>query len=181
MADEIPNGLSALSRRVVDKRISGLTIEEIAEDIGITTVEVAKVWQEFIETRTMESREEQWVLMLLRLENLLTKVNAKIDSASTELKDYEVALKLLDRIEALMALNATRKTEADEALAMLTKAQSQLVLRAMLQLQADFREIIQDAVGGAKTIKTIKGELVKGFDDKFLPAAQKALEKVAEG
>lgn len=179
MADEIPNGLSALARRVVDKRISGLTIEEIAEEMQITSVEVAKVWQGFIETRTMESREEQWVLMLLRLENLLTKVNSKIESGS-DLKDYEVALKLLDRIEALMALNATRKTEADEALAMLTKAQSQLVLSAMLQLQADVREIIQNAVGNAKTIKAIKGELVDGFDNKFLPAAQKALEKVAE-
>ena len=178
--DDIQNGLSHLTRSVVDKRISGMTIEEIAEEIGISTVEVAKTWKQFIENRTMESREEQWVLMLLRLESLLQKVNAKIENASTELKDYEVALKLLDRIEALMALNATRKTEADEALAMLTKAQSQLILTAMMQLQAGVRDMIQDAVGSAKTIKAIKGELVDGFDDKYLPLAQKAIEKVAE-
>ena len=98
------NGLDLLTKQVVDKRVGGFTFEEIAETMQIPTAEVVKTWRDYVDNRAEMSQEEQWVLHLLRLENLLTKAHARLNMAS-EAEDYELILKLLDRVEALEALN----------------------------------------------------------------------------
>jgi hypothetical protein len=176
--DGYENGLDHLTKQVVEKRVGGFTFEEIAEKMQIPTNEVVKTWKEYIDNRSEMSQEEQWVLHLLRLENLLTKAHARLKSSS-EAEDFELILKLLDRVEALQGLNVSRKKEADEALERLSRQQTHLVLTAMMQMQSDFQSFIAKSLE-QKTIKAIKGELVDNFQTNFTAIAQKSLSTVGE-
>jgi hypothetical protein len=88
----IENGLDAFTERVVDKRITGYTFDEIAKEMGVPTVEVVKTWKSYVDNRMEMSSEEQFVLMLLRLENFLTKANERLTNAKGA-DDYELVLK----------------------------------------------------------------------------------------
>jgi hypothetical protein len=176
--DANSNGLDHLTKQVVDKRVGGFTFEEIAEVMEIPTTEVVSTWRDYIDNRSEMSPEEQRVLHELRLENLLTKAHARLTIAS-EAEDYELILKLLDRVEALQALNKARKGEAQEALEQLTRQQTQLILTVMMQMQNDFRAFIDKSME-LKTIKAIKGELVDNFQTNFTAIAQKSLSTVGE-
>lgn len=176
---EIENTMDILTKIVVDSRMDGFSFEEIAVENDIKPEEVLKTWREYLDSRMVMSQEEQWVLHLLRLERLLTKVNARLN-ASSEAEDFELVLKLLDRVEALQGLNVARKTEADNALVELTKAQTQIILTAMVTLQQNFKEVLAEAFEKGKTIKAIKGEILDNFDTTFLAHAQKALTTTPE-
>lgn len=177
--DDIENGLSALTKSVVDKRVQGYTVEEIAEKTGLSTIDVVKTWKEYVEARTVESPEEQWVLHLLRLEGLLVKVNQRLDYAQ-KAEDFEVVIKLLDRVEMLQGLNIDRKRQAEDALSALTAQQMQIILSALFQMQQGFKELIDETISRSKTIKAIRGELVDNFDANFTPIAQSALEQAGD-
>lgn len=171
---EIENTMDLLTKIVVDSRMDGYTFEEIAVDNDVTPDEVVKAWKHYIDSRMVMSAEEQWVLHLLRLERLLVKVNQRLN-ASSEAEDFELVLKLLDRVEALQGLNVERKTKADAVLVELTKAQTQIILTAMVTLQQNFKEVLAEAFERNKTIKAIKGDVLDNFDTQFLAEAQKAL------
>jgi tRNA U34 2-thiouridine synthase MnmA/TrmU len=170
---ESENTMDILTKTVVDARVKGYTFEEIAAKQEIDITYVIGAWKEYVDTRMVMSPEEQWVLMLLRLENLLVKANRWIETAE-KAEDFELVLKTLDRIEALQALNKARKTEATDALVQLTKAQTQIILTAMVTLQSAMKTQLEEAFQG-KTIKAIKGEVLDNFDSNFLSLAQLAL------
>lgn len=176
MAD-IENGLSILTTNVIDKRCNGMTFEEIASEMGISTDDAVNAWRSYVASRAEMSPEEQWVLYLLRLEKLLVKVNERVNFAS-EAEDFELVLKVLDRIEALQALNKTRKSEAEDALLKLTTQQTQLILTAMFSMQNNIRQMLEDAFEKGHTIKAIRGIVLDGFDPLYTEAAQKALTGV---
>lgn len=168
------NTMDILTKLVVDSRRDGYTFEEIAQEQGITVEEVVRAWKEYVDNRMVMPPEEQWVLHLLRLESLLVKVNRRLEFA-TKAEDFEVVLKLLDRVEALQGLNVARKTEADAAIVALTKAQTQIILTAMTTLQTSYKAMLEDAFTNARTIKAIKGEVLDNFEPTFLALAQQAL------
>jgi hypothetical protein len=176
------NTMDVLTKQVVDKRVAGFTFEEIAEQVEIPVTEVVGAWRDYVDNRMVMSEEEQWVLHLLRLENFLVKVNERLRYCERA-EDFELVLKLLDRIEALQALNKTRKAEADSALQQLTAAQTQIILSAMLKLQASFRasleETFKSVAKPTKAVEAIEGEILNGFDEKFFNLAQLALMEEA--
>lgn len=176
---EIENTMDLLTKIVVDSRVAGHTFEETAEQEGISAQEVVAAWKEYVENRMVMSQEEQWVLHLLRLEKLLVKVNTRLN-ASSEAEDFELVMKLLDRVEALQGLNVARKSEADNALVELTRAQTQIILTAMVNLQNSFKNQLEEAFDKHKTIKAIKGEVLDNYDTAFLALAQQALTTTSE-
>lgn len=177
---EIENTVDMLTTIVVDRRSEGYTFEEIAAEQDISVDEAVRAWKEYIESRAVMSPEEQWVLHLIRLEKLLVMAHQRANSAATA-EDLELFLKIFDRIEALQALNKARKTEAQDALVELTKAQTQIILNAMMTLQGSFKQQLEIAFDKGKTLKAIRGEVLDNFDTTFLAEAQKALSAHPEG
>jgi hypothetical protein len=175
MADNIENTVDLLTTLVVDRRSEGYTFEEIAAEQDITVDEAVRAWKQYTENRAVMSPEEQWVLHLIRLEKLLVMAHQRANSAATA-EDLELFLKIFDRIEALQALNKARKTEAQDALVELTKAQTQIILNAMMTLQSNFKQQLEMAFAKGKTLKAIRGEVLDNFESTFLAEAQKALQ-----
>lgn len=179
MAD-IENTMDILTTLVVDRRSEGYTFEEIAAEQDISVDEAVRAWKEYIESRAVMSPEEQWILHLIRLEKLLVMAHQRANAAATA-EDLELFLKIFDRIEALQALNKARKTEAQDALVQLTKAQTQIILEAMMTLQHNFKAQLEIAFEKGKTLKALRGEVLDNFDTTFLAEAQKALQAHPEG
>lgn len=171
------NGMSALTKIVVEGLISGLQFEELAENNNIPVVEVVRTWKNYLQNQQKMSREEQWALHLLRLEAFLTKLHSRLEY-STKAEDYELVLKMLDKLEAMHALNETRKVAADEVVKSLSQQQGLLVMQVMFAMQASFKTLIEDALEN-KTIKAIKADLLDDYESTFTQTAQKALETVA--
>lgn len=174
----VENTLDILTTEVVQRRVAGFTFEEIAEKLEIPVSEVVSAWREYVDNRESMSREEQWVLHLLRLEDLLKKAHARLRYAEAA-EDFELVLKIFDRLEALMALNETRKSDAEAALLQLTNQQTQIILGAMLKLQNSFRQSLEESFRAVakptKAVEAIEGEILGSFDEKFLALAQLAL------
>lgn len=175
------NTMDVLTHKVVEARRHGYSMEEIAVKEGITVLEAVNAWKEYVDNRMAMPPEEQWVLHLLRLEHLLVQVNDRITYAS-KAEDYELVVKLLDRIAALQALNLDLKKDAGDKLAAITKAQTQLILAAVFSIADGLHHHIEAAFANGKTIKAIKGEVLgENFRQVFNTEAQRALsEGVAE-
>jgi hypothetical protein len=156
--DESPNTMDALTAQIVPLRVKGFTFEEIAVKTGVNVEEVVKTWREFIDSRTVMSPDEQAVLQLLRLENLLTKVNERLKYAD-KAEDYELVIKLLKEVAALQGINKDMKKDAQDKLLELTNAQTALILQAVFALATAMSSHIELAFEKHKTIKAIKGEL----------------------
>lgn len=178
--NENENTLDALTKYVITNRIKGLTFEEISEKRGIPVEDIVVAWENYVETRTIMSAEEHRVLYEIRMEDLLQRANDWMMNLNTnKAEDFELILKILKQIEEFRALNAERKTDAQAQLEALTMQQSQLVLKAMFQLQHDFKLFLQEALE-QKTIKAIKATVLDSFDTTFADAATKALTTVGE-
>jgi hypothetical protein len=179
----VENTMDVLTKKVVDMRVAGYTFEQIAEQEEIAVTEIVAAWREYVDNRMVMSEEEQWVLHLLRLEDFLVKANARLKYCERA-EDFELVLKLMDRLEALMALNKTRKTEAEDAVQRLTTAQTQIILGAMLRLQESLRgsleQVFTEVQKPTKAVEVIKGEILNGFNDRFLSHAQLALMEEPE-
>lgn len=154
--------------------MDGFSFEEIASKRGISQEDVVAAWKGYVEGRYEMSEEEQWVLHLIRLERLLTQVNDRLSHA-TRAEDFEIVLKLLDRVELLQGLNKTRKADADAVVQALTRQQTQLVLGCFLQLQSEFKTMLTEAFDGKTTIKALRGTVLDAFDTNFSNVATKAL------
>lgn len=172
---EINNTMDVLTSQVVDDRRKGHSFEEIAANRSVKVTEVVNAWKSYVDNRMVMSEEEQWVLHLIRLEFLLTQVNDRLSYAD-KAEDYELVIKLLDRIAALQALNKDLKKDADDKLVQITKAQTQVILQAIFALSNGVHAHIEQAFENGKTIKTIKAELTgETFRQNITAEAQKAL------
>lgn len=176
----VENTMDILTKKVVDSRRTGHTFEEIAAREGIKLLEVVNAWKSYVDSRMVMPPEEQWVLHLLRLEHLLTQVNERLNYAD-KAEDYELVIKLLDRLASLQALNLDLKKDADDKLVAITKAQTQLILQAVFAISDGLHAHIETAFDRHKTIKAIKGELLgDGFRQIFNTEAQRALTEGVE-
>jgi hypothetical protein len=161
---EYQNNMSILTKQVVDKRIMGLTIEETAAEVGISVEEAVIEWRNYVSSRVQMPKEEQWVLHLLRVENLLHKANIKLES-SQFLEDFEVVLKILDRIEALQSLNHSRKEVAELEADKLHRLQAEQLLAILETSKLMMRGMIEEAFDNAKTLKAAKASLLEDLGE----------------
>ena len=152
------NGMSALTRIVVEQLISGHQFEDIAEATGIPVVDVVRTWKEYLNNQQKMSKEEQWALHLLRLESFLTKLHLRLEHAD-EWQDYELVLKMLDKLEAMHALNEARKTVADDALKTLSEQQGQLIAMMLATFSTGLVAQVNQIIDQGKTLKGIKTKL----------------------
>ena len=174
------NGMSALSKIVVEAMIEGKQFDDIADENGLPVIAVVKTWRDYLSNQTRLSRDEQWALHLLRLESFLNKLHTRI-SASSEWQDYELVLKMLDKLEAMHALNETRKTAADDVLKSLSEQQGQIIAMMLTTFSRGLLEQVQEIVDNGKTLKGIKtkleeitGEIVDEQIDKALGVLEHA-------
>jgi hypothetical protein len=173
----ILNTMDLLTAQVVNARVGGYNFEEIAMQLGVTPEEAVSAWKSYIDSMQKMPPEEQWVLHLLRLENLLVKCNYRLNAMS-KAEDFELVLKLLDRLASLQALNLDMKKDAQDKLVQITKAQTALILQAVFSIRDGIEAHITQALEQGD-IELIKGELVgESFRQAFNAHAQIAL---AEG
>lgn len=173
----IVNTMDVLTAQVVNDRVAGYNFEEIAVSRGISVEEAVAAWKSYVDNMAKMPQEEQWLLHLLRLENLLTKCNTRL-SMSSRAEDFELVLKLLDRLASLQALNLDMKKDAQDKLVQITKAQTALILQAVFTIRDGLEAHITQALEQGD-LETIKGELVgESFRQAFNAHAQVAL---AEG
>lgn len=177
---DIENTMDMLTSQVVEDRRKGYSFEEISANRGVKVVEVVNAWKSYVDNRMVMTEEEQWVLHLLRLEYLLTQVNDRLAYAD-KAEDYELVIKLLDRIASLQALNKDLKKDADDKLVQITKAQTQIILQAVFAISNGIHAHIEQAFEHGKTIKAIKAEVLgDSFRQVFNTEAQRALTEGVE-
>jgi hypothetical protein len=112
------------------------------------------------------------VLHLLRLENLLTRVNLKLEQ-SQFVEDFEIVLKLLDRVEALQNLNLSRKEVAEQEADKLHRLQAEQLLGILEMSKHMMRGMIEEAFE-KKTLKAAKESLLTDLGE----YTNKALERL---
>lgn len=166
---EIQSNMSILTKSVVDARIKGLTIEEAAATVGIKVEEAVIAWKGYVSSRTVMPKEEQFVLQLLRIEDLLFRVNTQLQH-SKFIEDFEVVLKILDQIEKLQSLNLSRKEVAEAEADKLHRLQGEQLLAILEVSRLMMRGMIEEAFE-AKTLKAAKAALLTDmgeYTDKVL-------------
>ena len=154
---EFQENLSFLTKKVIEYRLAGYTMEETADKVGITTEEAVKEWKAYVASRYKMPKEEQWLLHLMRVENLLVKASERLES-STMMEDFEVVMKILDRIEALQSLNLSRKEVAE------------------LEAEKVSRLLAEQVIGIIEASKaTTEAMIEKAFAQKSLAKAKEAI------
>jgi hypothetical protein len=162
MADFQEN-MSFLTKQVVENRLMGYTMEEVADKVGISTEEAVTEWKNYVASRYVMPKEEQWLLHLMRLENLMTKVHAKLEH-STMVEDFNVLLNLLDRIEALQSLNLSRKEVAALEAEKVQKLLAEQVIGILEATRSMTQEMIERAFQ-QKTLKAAKAALLEDLGE----------------
>ena len=176
---DLEGNLDMLTRTVLDERLDGYTFEEIAERNGMDVLDVVRCWKSYVDSRQVMSREDQWLLHLMRLERLLVKANRMLER-STDLKDFEAMIAILDRIEQLQDLNLSRIDKAKSDLEAITNAQADIIARAFLAGFGVLKSQFETVFERGKTIKAIKGEVFDVLDNKALGVAQDALLGISQ-
>jgi len=178
--EEGSNTLDMLTAQVSDYRIKGYSFDEISVKTGVKVEEIVKCWREYMSSQTIMSAEEQAFLQLLRLEKLLVQVNHRLQYAD-KAEDYELVVKLLDRIAALQGINKDMQKDASDKLLQITQAQTALIMQAIFAISHGVRQHIEDTFEKHKTIKAIKGDLLgPEFTTVFNNEAQRALTQESE-
>lgn len=174
------NTMDALTSQIVKLRVKGYSFEQISEKIGVDPEEIVLAWREYLSSRTVATPEEEWVLQLLRLESLLVQVNDRLAYAD-KAEDFELVIKLLDRVAALQGINKDMQKSADDRLIQITQAQTALILQAVFAMSNGVKDHIEAAFEKHKTIKALRGELLgESFTTVFTTEAQRALTGVEE-
>lgn len=174
------NTMDALTSQVVKLKIKGYSFEEISGKIGVDAEEVVLCWREYLNSASTMTPEEQTQLQLLRLEHLLVQVNDRLQYAD-KAEDYELVIKLLDRVAALQGINKDLQKHADDRLIQITQAQTALILQAVFAMNTGMQAHIEAAFEKHKTIKALRGELLgEGMTTVFTTEAQRALTGVEE-
>jgi hypothetical protein len=169
---EIQSNMSMLTKQVVDYRIKGMTIEETATTLGLTVEEAVIEWKNYVSSRVNMPKEEQWLLQLLRIEDLLFKANTKLDH-SDYMEDFEHVLKILDRIEALQSLNFSRKEVAEAEADKLHRLQAEQLIAVLEMSRLMMKGMIEEAFEN-KTLKAAKAALLTDLGE----YTDKALERL---
>lgn len=151
--------MDALTMQIRDLRLKGYSFEEISVKTGVRPEEVVATWQEYLGSRTKSTPEEEWVLQLLRLERLLVQVNDRLAYAD-KAEDYELVIKLLDRVAALQGINKDMQKDAKDRLDAITSAQTAIILQLVFAIQNGLVQHISEAFEKHRTIKALKGELI---------------------
>lgn len=154
MADFQEN-VSYLTKQVIKHRLAGHTMEEVADKVGITTEEAVIEWKNYVSSRYAMPKEEQWLLHLLRLENMLVRVNAKLEN-SEYIEDFKVLIELLDKIEALQNLNHSRKAVAEAEAEKLHRLQAEQVIAILEAGKMLALKSVEDSFAKHKTLKAAK-------------------------
>lgn len=173
------NSMSALTARIVKDRVRGHTLEEIATDIGIPVVDVVTEWQAYVAGHTVETKEERWLLHLLRLEGLLKKVDLALEDYES-VEDFEVMLKLLDRIEALQSLNLSRKEEAEREADKANRLMAEQVIGIITATHKTMMDSLEAAFNKHKVGKVARETILIDMGEKVVPKALKAIEAEIE-
>lgn len=173
---QFEDNMSFLTKQVVDKRIAGYTIEEAAQQVGISVEEAVVEWKNYVSSRVTMPKEEQWLLHLMRLENLLVKVNLKLESAQF-IEDYEVVLKILDRVEALQSTNLSRKEVAEQEADKLRRLQAEQVIGILEMAKMMTHNMIEDAFANNKTLKAAKASVLEDLGENYTTKALDMLEE----
>lgn len=177
MVDKPQNGQDALTKMIVKDLVAGYNFGQIADNMGIPEIDVVKRWREYMTSRTVMDRAEQWTLMLLRLEDLYQKAHDRI-IGSTDMEDFKFILPILESIEKLQGLNEARKTELGNEIATLSKQQGELMAMAFQQFAVLMKGYVDNALE-ARTIKGIK-ENLGDWDEVVMETTEKALTVVEE-
>lgn len=172
---EIQNSMSFLTKQIVDLRVKGNTLEQIAQDIGIPVEDVVAEWRSYVSAYTVESKEERWLLHLLRLENLMVKVEAALENYE-EISDFEVMLKLLDRIEALQSLNLSRKEEAEREADKMNRLMAEQVIGIITATHTSFMEMLEAGFKKQGVGKVSAAKILTDLGERAVPRALKAIE-----
>lgn len=166
-------GMSILTKKIVDGKILGESFEDIAANLRIPVEDVLKEWKKYVSARVEIPKEEQWLLMLMRLEDLLVRANLKLEY-STELKDFETVLGILDRLEQLMSLNMSRKEVAQAEADKMYQLQGEQLLNVLEVARLMMTGMIEEAFQKHKTLKAAKADLIGQLAD----MNDKALERL---
>lgn len=156
---EFQENLSYLTKKVIEYRLMGHTMEETADKVGISTEEAVKEWKSYVDSRYKMPKEEQWLLHLMRVENLLVKASQRLES-STMMEDFEVVMKILDRIEALQSLNLSRKEVAELEAEKVSRLLAEQVIGILEVSKATTQAMIEQAFTQHKTLKGAKEALL---------------------
>lgn len=176
---EYANTMSALTKQVVDYRVKGYTLEDTAAEIGIPVETAVAEWRSYVASHTVESKEERWLLHLLRLENMLKKVDLALESYES-IEDFEVMLKLLDRIEALQSLNLSRKEEAERELDKANRLQAEQIIGIITATHKTMMESLETAFNRHKVGQKSRETILTDMGEKVIPKALKAIEAEIE-
>lgn len=183
MGKKQPNkqgGMTTVQRLIMPELIRGRSIEQIAEDTGLSTVEVTREWQDYVSNKTEMSPEELLVLHLLRLENALYMITNRVQESNAEDPDaIKSMLAALEQLEKLHGLNKQRIEEAREEVAIVTEAQMQMIMRIMLAFQNNLQEHLVDALTRVDSLDELRSELLDQFQPWFAKQAQLALEEAS--
>lgn len=163
MAD-YQEAMSFLTKKVVENVLAGYTLEETADRVGISSVEAVKEWKAYVAARNRMPKEEQWLLHLMRLENLLTKANARLENAQFA-DDFELVLKILDKVEALQSLNLSRKEEAQIEANKVNRLLGEQVLGILEVSKLQTAQMIEAAFAQHKTLKAAKAALLEDLGE----------------
>ena len=176
---EYANSMSALTKQVVDYRVKGHTLEETAAKIGIPTEVAVTEWRSYVASHTVETKEERWLLHLLRLEKLLQKVDLALEDYES-IEDFEVMLKLLDRIEALQSLNLSRKEEAEREADKANRLQAEQIIGIITATHQTLLDSLESAFNKHKVGKVARETILIDMGEKVVPKALKAIEAEIE-
>lgn len=171
-------GMTTVQRMIMPDLIRGRNIEQIAESTGLSTVEVAREWQDYVRNKTQMSPEELLVLHLMRLENALNLITMQVEK--TEASDPDAVknmLKALEQLEALHGLNKQRIEDANEKLAVVTEQQMQMIMRIMLAFQTNLQDHLVSSFTKVDSLEELRSEVLDNFSPWFATQAQKALEE----
>lgn len=176
---EIHNTMSALTKQVVDLRVKGHSLESVASEIGIPVEDAVAEWRSYVSAFVVESKEERWLLHLLRLENLMVKVERALEDYE-EISDFEVMLKLLDRIEALQSLNLSRKEEAEREADKANRLMAEQVIGIITATHQTLMDSLETAFNKHKVGKVARDTILTDIGEKVIPKALKAIEAEIE-
>jgi hypothetical protein len=95
----------------------------------------------------------------MRVENLLVKASQRLES-STMMEDFEVVMKILDRIEALQSLNLSRKEVAELEAEKVSRLLAEQVIGILEVSKATTQAMIEQAFAANKTLKGAKEALL---------------------
>lgn len=175
MSNEVTEG-HALTTSVLKYMNKGFSINKVAEKLDITPQKAHAVWQEYVDNRLVLPFEHQQVLHLDRLEHMLQLAHDAIELHG-DADSITAGLKILDRIEDMLALAESRKERAQQNLVELTKQQVAVLFQVISSIQAYYREELEKAFE-QKTYKGAREVLTGGYDEAFRNITQKALAEV---